>query len=68
MNRLDPPQPGLVTVALVKGDEKYLFVFDETQEPEILRVFGRFASNPLLSFTWYDAAVLSQQVKDRSNQ
>jgi hypothetical protein len=28
-----------------------------------LRVLGRFASNPELSFTWYDAAVLSQKVR-----
>jgi len=26
-------------------------------------VFGRFACNPELSFTWYDAAVLSQRVR-----
>jgi hypothetical protein len=25
---------------------------------------GRFASNPELSFTWYDAAVLSQKVRN----
>jgi hypothetical protein len=24
---------------------------------------GRFASNPNLSFTWYDAAVLSQKIR-----
>ena len=28
-----------------------------------LRTLGRFASNPELSFTWYDAAVLSQKVR-----
>jgi hypothetical protein len=26
-------------------------------------VLGRYASNPDLSFTWYDAAMLSQKVR-----
>ena len=28
-----------------------------------LRVLGRYASNPELSFSWYDAAVLSQKIR-----
>lgn len=66
MNRIQPTEIALHTVALIKGDERYLFVFDDTQEPEVLRVFGRFASNPALSFTWYDAALLSQKVHERN--
>jgi hypothetical protein len=30
-------------------------------------VLGRFASNPELSFTWYDAAVLSQKVRNSAS-
>lgn len=66
MNRIQPIEPGLNTIALIKGDERYLFVFDDNQVAEVLRVFGRFASNPTLSFTWYDAAVLSQKVRERN--
>jgi hypothetical protein len=29
---------------------------------------GRYASNPELSFTWYDAAVLSQKIRQESRQ
>lgn len=50
-------------LALVKGRERYIFLFDDTQRAEALRVLGRYASNPELSFTWYDAAVLSQKVR-----
>jgi hypothetical protein len=50
-------------VALAKKEEQYLFTYDSETRPEILRTFGRFASNPELSFTWYDAAVLSQKVR-----
>jgi hypothetical protein len=50
-------------LALVKGSERYVFLFDDTQRAEALRTLGRFASNSDLSFTWYDAAVLSQKVR-----
>lgn len=50
-------------LALVKGEERYIFLFDDDNRTEALRTLGRFASNPELSFTWYDAAVLSQKIR-----
>ncbi len=50
-------------LALVKGRERYIFLFDDSQRADALRTLGRFASNTNLSFTWYDAAVLSQKVR-----
>jgi hypothetical protein len=50
-------------LALVKGRERYIFLYEDSQRAEALRTLGRFASNPELSFTWYDAAVLSQRVR-----
>jgi hypothetical protein len=50
-------------LALVKGEERYIFLFDDARRSEALRTLGRFASNPELSFSWYDAAVLSQRIR-----
>lgn len=50
-------------LALVKGEERYIFLFDDANRSEALRTLGRFASNPDLSFSWYDAAVLSQKIR-----
>jgi hypothetical protein len=50
-------------LALVKGEERYIFLFDDNHRSEALRTLGRFASNPELSFSWYDAAVLSQKIR-----
>ena len=50
-------------LALVKGDERYIFLFDDHHRSDALRTLGRFASNPELSFSWYDAAVLSQRIR-----
>ena len=53
-------------VALVKGSERYVFLYDDDSRAEALRMLGRYASNPDLSFTWYDAAVLSQKVRQNA--
>ena len=53
-------------LALVKGSERYVFLYDDRNRAETLRMLGRYASNPDLSFTWYDAAVLSQKVRQES--
>jgi hypothetical protein len=50
-------------IALVKGSEKYVFLFDDDNRVETLRQIGRYAMNPELSFTWYDAAVMSQKIR-----
>jgi len=51
-------------LALVKGEEQYLFLFDDSNRVETLRLLGRYAADPELSFSWYDAAVLSQKVRE----
>ena len=55
-------------LALVKGEERYVFLYTESNRAETLRILGRYASNPELSFTWYDAAVLSQKIRQESQQ
>ncbi|RLS35438.1 MAG: hypothetical protein DWH79_02095 [Planctomycetota bacterium] len=53
-------------IALVKGEERYVFLYDDDSKAEALRVLGRFASNPDLSFSWYDASVLGDKVRHDS--
>jgi hypothetical protein len=53
-------------LALVKGNERYIFLYDDASRAETLRTLGKYASNPELSFTWYDAAVLSQKVRQNA--
>lgn len=52
---------------LIKGEERYIFAYypdDQDSRSECLRTLGKFASNPDLSFSWYDAAVLSKRIRD----
>ena len=53
-------------LALIRGPERYIFLYNDTTRDEILRILGRFAANPELSFTWQDAAVLSQRIRIES--
>ena len=55
-------------LALVKGTERYVFLYDDLSRAETLRILGRYASNPDLTFTWYDAAVLSQKIRLESQK
>jgi hypothetical protein len=57
---------GINALALVKGDERYIFLFDDSHRADALRTLGRFAINPELSFTWHDAAALSQRIRQLS--
>lgn len=53
-------------LALVRGEEKYLFLFrsDEQSKAEAVRTIGRFAANPELSLTWLDAAALTKRIRN----
>lgn len=55
-------------LALVKGNERYLYLYDDSQQADALRALGRHASNSELSFTWYDAAVLSRRIRNEAKQ
>lgn len=55
-------------LALLKGSERYIFLYNDSRRAETLRTLGRFASNPDLSFSWYDAAVLSQKIRQNAQQ
>lgn len=51
-------------LALVKGKERFIFLFDDENRDETLRQLARFAADPELDFSWYDAAMLSRKIRD----
>jgi len=56
-------QQGINVLALLKGEERYVFLYDDHSLQQVLQTLGRYAADPELSFTWYDAAVLSQRIR-----
>jgi hypothetical protein len=61
-------QRGMNVLALVKDSERYVFLYDDESPGALLQTLGRYASDPELSFTWYDAAILSQKVRRLKRQ
>ena len=51
-------------LALVKGEERFIFLFDDVNRDETLRQLARYAADPELDFSWYDAAMLSRKIRD----
>ena len=55
----------LNVLALLKGHERYVFVYDDASHEDLLDAFRQYASNPDLSFTWFDAAVLTDKARQQ---
>ena len=63
VNRL-PTIADINAFVLVKGAEQYVFKFDDARLAETLQTLRRFAANPDLSFSWSDAAVLTDRIRE----
>ena len=57
------PQQGINVLALLKGTERFVFLYDDESADQLLQTFGKYAADPELNFSWYDAATLSQRVR-----
>jgi len=55
-------------LALVRDGQRYIFLYDDSSVQQVLTQLAEFASDPELDFTWYDAAALSQRVRDLQNE
>lgn len=53
----------VLMLCLAKGEERYIILYTAATKSEALRSLGRWATNDELSFSWYDAAVLSQNIR-----
>ncbi len=65
MNRLETPV--LSVLALVRGNDRYIVLYDADNKAEALKQLGRWACNKELNFDWMDAARLSMELhKERT--
>ncbi len=56
-------QHGINVLALLKGPERFVFLYDDESADQLLQTLGKYAADPELNFSWYDAATLSQRVR-----
>lgn len=55
----------LNVLALVKGQERYIFVYDDDSRSELIDVLRNQAASPRLSLTWFDALVLTRKAREQ---
>jgi hypothetical protein len=61
-----PVQQELNILALIKGTERYVFVYDDESRESLIDAFRDQAADPRLSFSWFDAALLTRKARDQA--
>jgi hypothetical protein len=54
----------LNVLALIKGIERFIFVYDDLSTPELIDDIRDKAADPAVSLNWFDAAVLTERVRN----
>jgi hypothetical protein len=54
----------LNVLALFKGDQRYIFVYDDDSRDALIDDIRDKAADPAVPINWFDAAVLTQRVRD----
>lgn len=52
-------------LALIKGEERYVFVYDDASQQALVEALNGQAANPELSLNWFDAVVLTQKSEEQ---
>jgi hypothetical protein len=53
---------------MLKGNERYVFVYDDASRPLLIDALRDQAADPRLSLNWFDAAVLTDRARQQACQ
>jgi hypothetical protein len=56
----------LNVLALIKGDERYVYVYDDVSRDALLAAFDAQAADPALSLNGFDACVLAEKAREQA--
>ena len=56
----------LNVLALVKGAERFVFVYDDDSRDETIAAIRDQAADPSVSLNWFDAAVLTERARKQA--
>ena len=54
----------LNVLALIKGDERFIFVYDDDSKDALIEDIRHQAADPAVQLNWFDAAVLTERVRN----
>lgn len=56
----------LNVLVLIKGDERYVFVYDDESRDALINDIRDKAADPAVRINWFDAAVLTERVRNHA--
>jgi hypothetical protein len=54
----------LNVLALFKGEERFIFVYDDDSRDALVNEIRHKAADPRVPISWFDAAVLTERVRN----
>lgn len=54
----------LNVLALIKGDERFIFVYDDDSRDALVEDLRNKAADPAVGLNWFDVAVLTERVRN----
>ncbi len=58
----------LNVLALFKGEERFIFVYDDESRDSLIEEVRHKAADPAVALSWFDAAVLTERVRRAANE
>jgi hypothetical protein len=59
-------QHELSVLALIRGKERYVYVYDDFSREELIEAVRGQAADPSASLSWFDAAVLTERARQQA--
>ena len=53
-------------LALIKGNEQYVYVYDDDSRDVLIDTFRDQAADPQYTFNWFDAAVMTRKAREQA--
>lgn len=61
-------RPELNVLALFKGTERFIFVYDDDSRAELVDDLRHKAADPAVALNWFDAAVLTERIRNPAEE
>ena len=58
----------LNVLALIKGSERFIFVYDDDSKAALVDDIRDKAADPAVALNWFDAAVLTERVRNPASE
>jgi hypothetical protein len=55
-------------LALVKDNERYVYVYDDNSLPTLIEAIRGQAADPSFRLNWFDASILTQRAREQARR